>query len=112
MTRRFRKRTSLTDKEQAEFQQLVDQFRKPPGSGSPDRRRGWTFRLRAAFWRHHLVATLLFPLGLGVMAVGLVTWWPLGLLGGALVVGGLVALGAAATVAVQRRQLRDQVRKP
>jgi hypothetical protein len=87
MAHQFRRNVHLTKAERAEFQRLV----RPLQAGPTEAKLGLRTLIRVASWRHLTLAPLLLPIGLAIMVVGVVTWWPAGLAGAPLVAIGLYA---------------------
>lgn len=87
MDRPPRETIKLSQRERDQFQRLVSPLEADPSETKLSRRTV----LRVAFWRHLAVATLLIPVGIAVMVVGVLTWWPVGLIGAPLVALGLIA---------------------
>jgi hypothetical protein len=94
----------LSKSERAEFRRLVGSLEPPAAEAKLGRRASvW-----AGFWRHQALATLLIPVGLVVMVVGLVTWWPAGLLGAPFVAVGFIAASELVASRLMRLRLKRQ----
>ncbi|MGI9599447.1 MAG: hypothetical protein ACR2QK_25005 [Acidimicrobiales bacterium] len=89
----FQKRVFLTEEERQRFEQLIEELEpelaEPTESGVR-----WPRQPQALFWSHLGPCALLLPVGLILMIVSVLTWWPLGLLGLAIATVGMRAVNA------------------
>lgn len=105
MDRPFRRHVALTEEERLKFQELVRGLGPTPMTDPVRGRLGRMTRWRMTFWRHRSAATLLVPVGVLVMMVAVVYWWPLGLLGAGALGVGLSAANGLAGDRLKRRRL-------
>jgi len=76
----FQKRVFLTKEERRSFEQLISGLEPELSESAPPRLK-WPKRFPMFFWRHLGASAMLLPVGLTLMIVSVLTWWPLGILG-------------------------------
>ncbi len=108
MNRPSHERVNLKPTERAEFFAITQQLGPSPQNPATPSALGWRNRVRVVFYTHLAATAMLLPLGVAAMAVAILIWWPLGLLGAGLVVIGQLALFELLRAHHLRKRLRKQ----